>query len=385
MVPRQAAPLGLRLPYCRAKGEAPDGPTRILDAVTAGGWSLDILHDPGAGFSAGTSSVRFGDLLLELAVARALSDATAGVGGRTPELVYRGPRHRLMRRSDLPFAACEPGAEHTVFTAGHPSPVTVEVRPNRPPIWPAADAEDPAERLKAHVPPWLDVIGDEVEVHSGLPMRYYLEIEQQLGVRLPVDLAPAPRYRSAATSADPRHVALIATTSAHGSRQDYGVEGLLGIARALLGIDPSGWRFTLVTNDEAHRGAGADLGRPLDVVVRPDELECLDLFGGCALVVGNDTGLTHLAALTVRPDGTGPQVIALHGRYSHLKWVTGSPRHHSVATPLSQMMAFADIGLYINSYGRPIDDTLWGTSDVCDIPPALVAGFAHARLTQQSE
>ncbi|MDI5973336.1 glycosyltransferase family 9 protein [Streptomyces sp. SL13] len=382
VVPRRAAPLGVRLPYRRAKGEAPDGPTRLLDAVAANGWSVRFVADPGGGFSTGTSAVPFGDLLLELTVARALLDASAATGAAPAEVVYRGPRHRLMERCDLPFAACEDGPQHTVSTPA--AAVSATVPPTGPPSWAGAGQDPSPGAPRTHVPPWLDPVDDEVEVHSALPMRYYLEVEQRLGVRLPLDGAPAPRFRSRTANTDPRHVVLVSTSSAYGSRQDYGVDGLLDVARSLTELAPGAWRFTLLTNDPARQAAGARLDCPLDVVVRPDATDCVDLFGGCALVVGNDTGLTHLAALTARPDGTGPQVVALYGRFSHLKWVTGSTRHHSVATPLSQMMAFADVGLYINSYGLPIDDTVWGTGDVTAIAPSLIARYAYGCLTGEA-
>lgn len=226
------------------------------------------------------------------------------------------------------------------------------------------------------------MLGDEVEVHSSLPMRYYLEVEQRTGVRLPAALAPAPVFRSAAPSADPRHVVLVATSSAPGTRQDYGTAGLLAVARGLLELAPGDWRFTLLTNEPGPDTVLAEPGVPVDVARELDATDCVDLFGGAALVVGNDTGLTHLAALTARTDGGGPQVLALHSRYSHLKWVTGSPRHHSLATPLAQMMAYADVGFHINAYGLSIDDSVWPTGDVTDLPPALIAQHALTRLPE---
>ncbi|KOG91760.1 glycosyltransferase family 9 protein [Streptomyces varsoviensis] len=379
VVPRQAAPLGVRLPYRRADGEGPGGPSPLFASVAANGWALDVRHDPGGAPATGPSPVRFGDLLLELATAQALSDALRTAWGRAPELVYRGPRHRLMERCDLPFAACEADDGHSVTTASDPgdSPVHVEVRPN---LWPRWAAEPPpANDRPAHVPPWLDLLDDKrVQVHSALPMRYYLAVERSLGVRLPLDGAPAPRFRTDAT-AQPRHVVLVATTSAPGSGQDYGADRLLAVARGLRHAGDSGRRCTLLTNDDRPGGPRPDRDL-VDTVIGADDVDCLDLFGSAELVVGNDTGLTHLAALTRRPDGTGPHVLALHGRYSHLKWVTGSPRHHSVATPASQMLALADSGLYTTPYGLPIDDSLWGTSDIRDISPDAIARFAQSCL-----
>jgi hypothetical protein len=371
VVPRQAAPIGVRLPYRRAQGEGPAGASRLLESAAACGWSMEFVNDP----EDADRSFRLGDLLLQMAAARALRDALEPVGGEAPQLLYAGPRHELMERSDLAFSACEPGTESRVCLPGS-SPVRIEVRPNRPPIWRIA-GRGTWSAPGSHIPPWLDLLGDDVEVHSALPMRYYLELEQELGVRLPQGEAPAPRYTSSVAQADPGHVVLVATTSAYGSRQDYGVEGLLGVARALLSADPGSNRhFTLVVNEESRAAPARSASLPVNVVLNAQATEYVDVFAASELVVGHDTGLTHLAALTIRPDGSGPQVIALHGRYSHLKWLTGSARHHSVATPTAQMMALADVGLHGNSYGRKIDDELWATSAVSDIPPGTIAEFA---------
>ncbi|MCX4733892.1 glycosyltransferase family 9 protein [Streptomyces sp. NBC_01363] len=57
-----------------------------------------------------------------------------------------------------------------------------------------------------------------------------------------------------------------------------------------------------------------------------------DLFPHCHLIVGNDTGLTHLASMARGQDGNSPPVIGLYARHSHSKWRTGLPHHHAVAT-----------------------------------------------------
>jgi ADP-heptose:LPS heptosyltransferase len=100
------------------------------------------------------------------------------------------------------------------------------------------------------------------------------------------------------------------------------------------------------------------------------------VFASAQVVIGNDTGLTHLAALTERPDGTRPEVIGLYGRHAHTRWTTGGERHHAIATAFSQMLSAADRCPVRDD----LDDTLWSqAASLAEIPPEAVATFA-ARL-----
>jgi ADP-heptose:LPS heptosyltransferase len=93
----------------------------------------------------------------------------------------------------------------------------------------------------------------------------------------------------------------------------------------------------------------------------------------CDLVVGNDTGLTHLAAATRSPDGRGPQVIGLHARHSHTKWRTGLPWHHAIATAFSDKMHREDRCPVRDR----IDDRDFGAaSEITSITPSYLAEAA---------
>ncbi|MFJ5545160.1 hypothetical protein [Micromonospora chalcea] len=84
-------------------------------------------------------------------------------------------------------------------------------------------------------------------------------------------------------------------------------------------------------------------------------------------------GEAHLAALTIRADGTQPNVVGLYGRHGYAKWITGSAGHHAVATPFSHLMSVADACPVRDRY----DDTLWSTaSDLRAIPAKVIANFA---------
>lgn len=338
LVPRARAPIGRLLPYRRSAGQSPP-------AVRRDRWQKGWLVNLG--------NRGLGDVLLGLAMVRALADAA---GGRFAELHYQGPRAALMRRSTLPLVTVEAPGRHVVRTPTA-CPPQFNAVPERPPVW-------------------LDPLDNElVQVHGALPARYYLEIEMAVGRRLPADSAFAAGFTSTVAAAIPFHVVFVATTSMQ-ARKDYGAARFAAVAAALAANRPALWRFTLLTpSDVVNQPLPGDI--PVDVQSGVDAVDCLDIFASAELVIGNDTGLTHLAALTRRPDGTGPQVVGIYGRHAYTKWTTGSPRHHAVATAFSQMLAAAD--------GCPVrdrlDDTLWVDGASLDqVDPDTVAQFAGEQI-----
>lgn len=333
VVPRSQAPLGRTLPYRRAAGDRPRT-TGTLDKIRKAGWRVD-LGDRG-----------LGDTLLGLALVQALHDGC----DTDADLQYVGPRSKLMRRCSVPL--------RTRHGEG-----PQEVSSRRYAGWTeSAIPED--------VPTWLDLVDESrVQIHAALPMRYYLAVEQALGMRLPADCAPAPTFR-ATSAVQPFHVVFVDATSWPG-RKDYGASGYGLVADALSRRLARPWRFSLISgHDSEPRQASNDT---IEVLSGLDASDCVDVFASADLVIGNDTGLTHLAALTERADGTGPQVVGLYSRHAHTKWSTGGDRHHAVATAFSHMLALADRCPVRDG----LDDTTWGSaSSWARLPPEAIADFA---------
>lgn len=333
---REHAPLGRVLPYRRACGESPPV-TRRAGLAAEDGWEIDL----GEG--------GLGDVVLGLALARALAEAT----GRD-DLEYTGPRPGLMRRCSLALSVRPTPGRHFVCARG-----SGQLRF-------AAIPENP--------PAWLDLLDDEyVEVHAALPMRYYLHAEQALGVRLPASHAPAPLFPSVEET-QPFHVVFVAATSCP-DRKDYGSARFAAIADALVEHHAAPWRFTLITGTSTK--PQAPLAAVMNVLPGVSAADCIDVFASADIVIGNDTGLTHLAALTCRLDGTRPHVIGLYGRHAHTKWITGADNHHALATPFSQMLAAADRCPVRDR----LDDSVWsGSARITGIPARLITETA-ARIT----
>ncbi|GAB3209137.1 hypothetical protein GCM10027294_22320 [Marinactinospora endophytica] len=281
--------------------------------------------------------------MLALGLLNGLLDGTA----KGDEAHYTGPRPRLMQRCRLGLTTDFTEGPHTVRSTRKGNGVVFRAVPEEP-------------------LPWLDILDTiNVEVHDALPMRYYLDVEQRLGIRLPADRSPLPSFASS-QQARPFHVVFIIATS-WPTRKDYSSERFAHLASLLTTRRAAPWSFTLITGKETRPAPRADI----DVLAGIDAVDCLDVFASAEVVIGNDTGLTHLAALTERSDGTAPQVVGLYGRHSHTKWTTGRGNHHAIATPFSQMLAAADRCPVRDQ----LDDALWGDEGLSQIPVTLIADF----------
>ncbi|MFC9640004.1 glycosyltransferase family 9 protein [Streptomyces mirabilis] len=220
-------------------------------------------------------------------------------------------------------------------------------------------------------------------VYPELPARYYLALERRLGVRLPAarPFAPLLAARPDRFSALVEQlrvdgwlsgltIAAITATS-WPQRKDYSVDRFAEVAHLVAerqrvrvqllivgGQHSDG--MSVVSSSGSSRVSVLHLGG-----VPADDL--VDLFPRCGLVIGNDTGLTHLAALARMPDGSGPPVVGLYARHSYSKWRTGWPHHHAVATGFSDRMHQGDL--------CPVRDVIGEAAgaDLSAITPALLA------------
>lgn len=192
--------------------------------------------------------------------------------------------------------------------------------------------------------------------HPDLPARHYLALERRLGIRLP---AVAPFVPTLATGPDNlveelRSVGWLGgltiaaiTATSWPERKDYTAQRFITLTEHVAEAHQTQARLLLIGGDT---GDGlritAEAPRRHVQVLRLDGMPAdhlVDLFPHCHLIVGNDTGLTHLAAMARGRDGGSSPVIGLYARHSHSKWRTGLPHHHAVATHLSDRMHQGDL------------------------------------------
>jgi glycosyl transferase family 9 (putative heptosyltransferase) len=221
-----------------------------------------------------------------------------------------------------------------------------------------------------------------------LPARYFLEVERQLGLRLSERTSFMPILRSTGTPSAEYQAATtigLVTATSWPARKDYGLRRYFDALRELGETIGSEVRVLVVPGREA------DPDDDLEAVSDGIAIEVLkdahySLAGArlaaCDLVIGNDTGLTHLAAAMRQPEDAGAQVIGLHARHSHTKWRTGLEWHHAIATPFSEAMNRDDLCPVRDR----IDDRSFGAaSEIGSITPEYLAEAALQVLNIAAE
>lgn len=215
--------------------------------------------------------------------------------------------------------------------------------------------------------------------HPFLPARYYLEGERRAGVRLPGEppfLPPLARSSGAPSGEELKVAAVVATSRP--DRKDYGTERFIDAARIIGERTGRPVRLLLVLG-RGGTAPGPSANSPdlrIDCVADADLEELSTLFARCDVVLGNDTGLTHLAALT----STGTEVVGLYGRHSHSKWRTGLSHHHALATPFSEHMHRQDLCPVRDG----LDERDTPQTPLSSVPPTDLADTAVLALKRES-
>lgn len=298
---------------------------------------------------------KLGDSLLALAAVRAVSDWFGQRSTTSPPVRAEGPYAQLIARSGLLTGPPGPaprgrfaviGDRDSVERHQHAAHVSIVCDPAAPPCW-----------------------STDGQAYPDMPARYYLALERRLGLRLPAQGSLAPTLTTAPNRLtqqlqaagwfDGLTVAAITATS-WPERKDYTAERFTEVVGRIADARQTPVRLLLIGGGQDGcvriAAAGAARGvRALHLDGLPAN-DLADVFPHCDLVLGNDTGLTHLAALTRTADGSGPPVLGLYARHSHSKWRTGLPHHHAVATPFSGRMHQGDL--------CPVRDAIAPDSDV---------------------
>lgn len=209
-------------------------------------------------------------------------------------------------------------------------------------------------------------------VYADLPSRRYLDVERRLGVRLPRDRVFLPPLSPPPAASPARPMICYVAASSWPEKKDYGLRGFACVARALDAITGRDFDHVLIRGRDDPR----QMHPPLRELPREsqDLAALLGLFARATLILGNDTGLLHAAAMTRSDIRLG--VIGIYGRHSYLRFTTGHRHHYAIATPFAQAMAFCD--------GSPvrdrIDDAYRRAAAVRRIPPEYVAECARRVL-----
>ncbi|MGX8908824.1 glycosyltransferase family 9 protein [Streptomyces netropsis] len=308
---------------------------------------------------------KLGDTLLALSGVRAVLD---WLRLRSVRVAVRavGPYAGLIARAGLitkPQTARPSGwraviGDRTgIETHGSEAAVRLVLDPATPPCW-----------------------SSDSRAHPDLPARHYLALERRLGIRLADSTPFAPTLATGPNELveELRSVGWLGgltlaaiTATSWPERKDYTVRRYIALAEHIAEAQQAQARLLLIGGNPADGlRITSEAPRRHVQALRLDGVSIdhlVDLYPHCHLVVGNDTGLTHLAAMACSQNGSSPPVVGLYSRHSHSKWRTGLPHHHAVATDLSDRMHQGDL--------CPVRDAITPDTDVHmdAFPPAVLA------------
>ena len=301
---------------------------------------------------------KLGDSLLAFGAVAAITDALTLLGRTVPVSIWG----RYGRLYPAPSTAC-PRDSSPRLIIGDDAGVHL-----------ARPTED--DHVLLCCPEQAHCRDDGQRAHTHLPARYYLGLEERIGLRLPGDPPFLPSLaRSAAEPVGEALMIAAVTATSWPDHKNYGAQRFTDAARIIGERSGRHVRLLLVSghDETASRPPTDAAGVQTESVAGANFATLVDLFAHCDVVLGNDTGLTHLAALV----STRTEVIGLYGRHSHSKWRTGLGHHHALATPFSEHMHRWDM--------CPVRDRLDDTDNngrapLSEISPDLLADTALLAL-----
>ncbi len=221
--------------------------------------------------------------------------------------------------------------------------------------------------------PDLPAFRTPAHVYAALPSRYYLDVERRLGLRLPRNTAFLPALSGPVAAGRVRPLLCYVAASSWPKRKDYGARGYAMVARRIDAITGRDFDHVLIPGLDDPQETHPPL-QTLSPESRDIET-LLGLFAEATLVIGNDTGLIHAAAMTTSTSRRG--VIGIYGRHSYLRFTTGHRNQYAIATPFAQAMAFSDL----NPVRDRIDDQRYRRAGaVRRIAPEYIAECARRVL-----
>ena len=330
-----------------------------------------------------TFAGKLGDTLLAFgAVTAVLSYLTMTRLDRLPAIRVHGPHAALFERLglleyfDARGEAEPPAAASTVAVGDRHGVSRSQGIGGRVLAMLVCDPEDP--------PCW----SSGPYAYPSLPARYFLSVERRLGIRLCDQSGFMPTLHVTREDGPLAATGLavgVVTATSWPVRKDYGAPRFLEALRRLSVRRDQPIHALIIPSKEgppAHRFCTPSPDVTVEVLPDAHYSRAAERLTACDLVIGNDTGLTHLAAATRRPDGGGPHVIGLHARHSHGKWRTGLDWHHTIATPFSQLMHRKDLCPVRDR----IDDRAFGAAaDIGSIGESFLADVARAVLAPIAE
>lgn len=213
---------------------------------------------------------------------------------------------------------------------------------------------------------------------SSLPQRYYLYIEDILKTRLKLtDLQILEKKftfcdnRNFSVNKDCINIGFITSTTLK-ERKSYPFypDLLLELSQRIPKNVDFYW-FKGGDNSTFNIRKKKVNGSWVNIIENGSLVENAKIFSQLDLVVGNDTGLTHLSAMSQFKNQI-PNVLGLYNRHSLFKWNTGYRNHYCVATPFSYIIGRKDLC----PVREKLDERDWRrSSSFNNIPSKIIAKY----------
>lgn len=210
------------------------------------------------------------------------------------------------------------------------------------------DSEADISLLPEILPVWADLISGEY--FSPLPQRYYLYIEQLLNTILKKDifhsLSEIKIIHNTQSKLDKFHISFINCSSLI-ERKGFSLDNFYKIAlliqeRLSVSTDIYIINGNKNQNDFEIKEQGSEYFNSHYMVYGGTLFQNSLLLSESKIIIGNDTGLTHLSAMSSCKNNI-PKVIGIYNRHGFTKWITGFDNHFAVGNYFSTIMSEYDL------------------------------------------
>jgi len=248
--------------------------------------------------------------------------------------------------------------------------------------------------ISSHIflaPEKIPIFKDKNLFYYTLPQRYYIHIENLLKVKL-LDIHKKEKrfiFNNSLLTIDNKYynLGIISSTSLKDRKNyPYFFDLLITISKYVLKPIRCYW-FNGGTSTKITITKESYFQQEIFFIKNGRLKENAQIFSQLNLIIGNDTGLTHLAALSQSIEKNMPNVISLYNRHSFYKWNTGYQNHHCISTLFPYIIGINDLCPVRDK----LDERKWyllsnfkyiAPKDICDY--CLKKGFLNDKNTSIS-
>ncbi|MBI5358594.1 hypothetical protein HZB69_03160 [Candidatus Amesbacteria bacterium] len=204
-----------------------------------------------------------------------------------------------------------------------------------------------------------------IKEYSSRPARYFLTFEREVGKRLisdPNNSLPNFVFDSQKTNSGK---IMCIVSQASRPEKKFGTTRFIKLAKRLFDSKLVDIVYLLANSKEESPSEWILVRRLLEkykdwlILVEDKKFEeTAELFSKSQIVLGNDTGFTHLAAMSVNNMGR-PKVFILYSRHDYSKWSTGKDNVYPIVTKLSEYLKNNNMSIQRDG----IDLSKWGSEE----------------------